>query len=390
MNGAPEDDQRQPMEGVAELVDLIREFQDRAAKWLLRRPENMREFMTLLLSDVAEQLDFNAMQAHDTTTILPDFRERRNDLLLEVPFRVSEDEQRGSGLPATVWVYILFEHQTSEDARLGLLFHLVEAELWRQQLRDSMRSQGARSAPTISPVLPVVFYTGRRPWRRRISVRTLMQLPEVLRRFQPDGDVLLFSLPETSAVDLEAAGTPVGWILRVWQQARAETESFMQAYELAFTRLAGALAPDPVRRRELEHLLVAFLMHFREPAEQSVGLETYQRSAPTREEREEREVMTVSIAEDLERRGYQRGMQQGLQQGMQQGMQQGLQQGMQQGLEAARQTARSAVMRVLRRRFTDVPDDVKSRLETESDLDRLEVLIDRALTIAEVTQLFAE
>jgi flagellar biosynthesis/type III secretory pathway protein FliH len=88
-------------------------------------------------------------------------------------------------------------------------------------------------------------------------------------------------------------------------------------------------------------------------------------------EGEEKAFMIGKIElETAEKLGEKRGLQQGIQQGMQQGMQKGMQQGMQQGRQ---QGLNQIVLRLMARRFGDVPAQISARVALLS-ADELEDL----------------
>ncbi|WP_017652128.1 DUF4351 domain-containing protein [Fortiea contorta] len=80
------------------------------------------------------------------------------------------------------------------------------------------------------------------------------------------------------------------------------------------------------------------------------------------------------LAEGLQQ-GIQQGVQQGIQQGVQQGIQQGVQQGIQQGVQ---QGVRNQLIRILRQRFGEIPEEVEVSFEGKN-VEQLESLIDSAL-----------
>jgi predicted transposase YdaD len=74
-----------------------------------------------------------------------------------------------------------------------------------------------------------------------------------------------------------------------------------------------------------------------------------------------------------------------LEEGMEKGLQKGLEKGLVQGRqEGARVEACRATLRVLTRRFGAAPDDVRAQLESLSSLERLEGLLDEAVSCADL------
>lgn len=117
--------------------------------------------------------------------------------------------------------------------------------------------------------------------------------------------------------------------------------------------------------------------------------------------REELEMMKeASFIEDWLEEKLEEGLQQGLQQGLQRGLQQGLQQGFQKGLEQGREQGLEQglaqgirqerrhsrwliLMRILRRRFGELPLSLEERLGRLST-DALDTLVDVAITVSDL------
>ena len=82
-------------------------------------------------------------------------------------------------------------------------------------------------------------------------------------------------------------------------------------------------------------------------------------------------------------RFIEQGLQQGLQQGMEQGRQQGLQQGRQQGLQ---QGEAQMLLRLLERKFGEVPEAVRQRIEA-ADTETLLEWSERVLTVQRLDEI---
>lgn len=372
---------------IAELIELVREFQDRSARWLFERPDNMRELLSLLAADLASQLDFSQMRSASIAMILRDFRERRGDLLLEIPYLTRQEEHETPPLPKSVWIYLLFEHQTTPDPEMGLRLLLLKAELWRRQRQQWIEQGQAIGALRLSPVVPIVFYTGERPWQEPIAVSTLMDLPAGLARFQRESDVLMLNLREAAPDELEAADSPVSWILRVWQEAKAEADCYVATLERVLTHLAGLLSASPDRLADLLYFLLAFTMRFREAPDRERALDAFESAAPDPEVGKETVTMGKTIYEALIDEGVEKGIQRGIEQGIERGIEQGIERGMEQGVLVS---GRQAVVRVLRHRFQAVPQAVVEQIESIDDQKKLDALLDRALDVASPERLLAD
>ena len=82
--------------------------------------------------------------------------------------------------------------------------------------------------------------------------------------------------------------------------------------------------------------------------------------------------MAQSMAEVL----IERGIEQGMTRGMEQGIEQGMERGIEQGQVLAK---RDAVLKLLRRRFGDVPESLVSHITALHHISQLDALFEKAL-----------
>ena len=73
-----------------------------------------------------------------------------------------------------------------------------------------------------SVILPIVFYTGEGRWQTPLTLEAIMDVSEALSRFVPKFDTLFLSVKETEAATLTKTGHPLGWLLTVLQQEKAD------------------------------------------------------------------------------------------------------------------------------------------------------------------------
>jgi hypothetical protein len=166
-----------------------------------------------------------------------------------------------------------------------------------------------------------------------------------------------------------AAGTPLTSGQRIdlvfqplmRQQRRPQEKVFRDAVEQA-----GRL-PEPDQDRAIGSLLVLAYHVLGETALNSLM-----------EELMATNLLVKVLGEHLEK-GFQRGLEQGIEQGLEQGIEQGLEQGIERGVElGAVQARRQDILRILRRRYTVVPESVVARIGQATDPERLSALLDSA------------
>jgi hypothetical protein len=194
-------------------LPLIREFYDRGNLWLFEDLQNLRDLLRLLVPDLVDRLDFARARRENRSFIPADLQEQESDLIVSVPFLADPGRE--------VWIYVLLEHQSKPDPKMGLRLYLYMGELWELQRREWEDRQIPVAERRLRPIVPLVFYTGEGIWSIPISLKHLMDLPADLERFVPAWETPLLSLHETSPEVLSQIAGAVGWALRVLQAEKA-------------------------------------------------------------------------------------------------------------------------------------------------------------------------
>ncbi len=63
-----------------------------------------------------------------------------------------------------VWVYILLEHQSDPDPWMPFRLLTYMMALWESERRDQEERKVPLGERRLSPILPIVLYTGQRAW----------------------------------------------------------------------------------------------------------------------------------------------------------------------------------------------------------------------------------
>jgi len=291
----------------------LRDWEDRAVQDLLALPENLEDLLGLASATLTDQLDFGRMAPVERRFLLPDLHKLESDLAFEVPFR----EEAGAA-----WVYILLEHRSEPDRTMPLRLLGYMVQLWQGQRRRFEESHTRDWQ--LTPILPVVFYTGSRPWTPSLQLASLMALSEAMSAHVPRFDTVLLSLWEAQPEAL--TGSALGCGLLALQQADAIGEVFTQALRRALQGLDHL--PQASRRAWEAVLLFLYRMvvHHREPGELEV-LKQLAEEELTSVRRGRMEEILMTGAEALIQQGVQQGIEQGIRQGIRQGIEQGVQQG---------------------------------------------------------------
>jgi Putative transposase, YhgA-like len=270
----------------------LREFADRSIRWLLRTPAFLRGFLRIARSDIVDALDFERMEALDTTLIPPTLRRQEADLIFRIPFRV----------PATsdaAVLYVLVEHQSVEERLLpvrllGLYWQLLELQC--REWRDRGRPE---SELVLRPVVMVVLHTGETPWRSPLRLADLMRPEPGAEIYVPEYRVHLLDLPAEPLDVLTAGDDPTGWLLRALKQERAETDEFADAVTQAVGRLDQLPPTDEALWERGTQYLLMLVYYRRKPSEQSALWQRMQNALTTARRREEVLRMIRSYAEEV-------------------------------------------------------------------------------------------
>ena len=185
-------------------VDIIREFPDRGSLWLFETPENVRELIRLLAGELADRLDFAHAERLNRSLVPADLHKLEADIIYRVPFPADGRE---------VLVYLLLEHQSTVDRFMGLRLHSYMGELWEAQYRDWEKARTPMQERWLTPIVPIVFYTGKEHWKLALSLDAAMDLPEALSDFIPRHKTLCLKLLDMPPETL--TGSVIALVLRV-------------------------------------------------------------------------------------------------------------------------------------------------------------------------------
>jgi hypothetical protein len=165
----------------------------------------------------------------------------------------------------------------------------------------------------------------------------------------PAMEPLFINLPVIAAETLEAKGGFFGWVLRLIQQRKSRPREFQRLLNRVIQHLESM--PQAERRRWLELLsyIMALVYHVRELSERPSLQKTIEASVQTDEHRQEVFEMRRTIADGLKEEGATKALQ-------------------------------KTLIRLLKRRFGDVPDEVTTTVRAAHDPAQLDEWLDRFAT----------
>ncbi len=323
----------------------IGHIDDKSIRFLFKHIEHLRGLMLFLSEEIVEHLDFSQAKRAPRGYIDETLRDSISDIVFTVPFRdVSTVDE--------VTIYILIEHQSTVDRMMGLRLHSYMCQIWKDQLEEQRKAKVPASQQRLSPILPIVFYTGDRRWKIPVTLNAVMDVPELMTRFVPTFEILFLAVKDTDIDQFLEQNHPFGWLMSVTKQVSADEKPIDDTLMEALTRL-DTLSPEEsllhahaliylshlvVSKRpqaEREHLIEHILIHNRDTEVENI-------------------IMTG--AEAL------------------------IQQGKAEGLEQGRIVEkRTAVLKLARHRFADFSDTVLTEISGIDDLVHLDDLFDQVL-----------
>jgi predicted transposase YdaD len=318
----------------------VRTFQDRGYGLLFEQPGAMEGLVRMLAPDIAAALDFSRMKSAGARFVSAEILERTPDLVVTVPLR------DGSG---ELCVYLVLEHQTAPSRLLPLRYLCAYAGIWS---RDLHAWTGAGAEFALSPVVPILFYTGGALHPPAGETAAAGCGGPRFARFFPAFDVLTFELARASEESLTGGDEPLGWVLRVAQGSDAHLLELRDLLVGATRRIERLEREEgPGLARILLAFLAVLLFHRRAEEEYDLLLGTIRDSLEDRGRRIEMETIRKSAAESYLEKGIAKGRAEG---------------------------RAEVLLEQLRERFEEPPRDVAHAIEAGATPDAL-VQVGRAL-----------
>jgi predicted transposase YdaD len=251
---------------------------------------------------------------------------------------------RLGGEPA--YIFILFEHQSSEDPWIALRLLSYMVGIWRDHARK------APAGTRLPPILPLVLAQDNKPWKTSTRFADLVQAPEALaeaiQKHTPD---FAFQLVELFRMPFEKIlGTPMG--ILTLRALKAEKISALLDDAVWDEMLIVQLQPEEFDRF-LRYIFV-----------RGIDKPDFRRKLKTITDPKLIE-NAMSLAEQLREEGRQEGRQEGHQE----------------GLIASKQ---QDIVEALEIRFGTVPEGLREEIVLIGDLSKLTSLHRAAILCADI------
>lgn len=287
--------------------------------------------------DWVSRLDFRTLERVNGSFVSDDLKDRRNDVVWRLRWQGGGEDW--------FYLYLLLEFQSTPEPFMAVRL-LVYVGLLLEEL---IRTQKLKPMDPLPPVLPVVLYNGKRPWKAPVELASLFPpVPDGLRRRLPRLEYLLVDENRLRPEDREQTGNLVS--------ALARMETSLGAGEFSRSARDLALLLPGEEHRELRRLLGRWATQVMRRLFRGVTI-------PGVEDLEEVAMLEETFKE-WERRAKREGRAEGR-------------------LEGTRQT----LLHLMARRFGRVPRKVQEQVNAISSLRELEKITDKILTAGSLQEL---
>jgi hypothetical protein len=349
--------------------DPPHDFADQAIREQLQNPANLRELLHEVLGELADGFVCDERQLLPRDFPLEDWRHRESDLLFRIPYRTPAET-------VPVFVCVLLEHQSRQDPLMPLRTLLYAVLYWEREWKVWEALPAPRPSLRLTPVVPIVFHTGKARWRKHRELAELLGGPEPFRQYAPSWRPMFLDLAGKAPAELlQATGE---WLsaLALVRDDDAEAEAFRAVLEQVLRRLEGLADRDPVRWHELVRFSLVWALYRRPPPEREPLIAAAQASQMNVARQKEVQAVGMTIADALKAEGKAEGMAEGKAEGMAEGKAEGMAEGKAKGMaegkaEGRLDDAREMLQGLLEEKFGSVPDAVRQRIQAATDLARL-------------------
>jgi len=324
--------------------EQVKHFPDLSFKWLLEASGNLRGLMHIARSDIVEQINFAQAQKLPESYITDILREQRTDVTYLVPFQAKRK---------TFTLCIHIEQQSKPDNTMSYRMSLYAHLIWDKQRQEWKEKKTKKEDRKFYPILPIVFYTGRRIWKKLRSLTEVINPQEPFAEFVPQYVPIFKSLADTPDDELVANDNPFGWAMRLLKKVKVPKTEFSTELERAVSCISRV--SDDYQWRKLTQYLVLLVRHQRKKTE-AEELLSFIEHLTTRRRKEEVREMAMTSAQALRKEG-------------------------------ALETQRKYILKAIQTRFQTVPSSLSERIETIKSMARLERIFDKCLTVDSIDEI---
>ena len=271
---------------------------DAFMKKILSDRDAARSFLIGFLPEhIVSFLDIDAFSYQDSVFHNEKMQTRLADMVFDIPVKDSKD---------AVQVSVLFELKSHKDPFTWLQILEYLAAAYRKQLHQKGKGQGK-----LKLIIPVIYYHGKEVWKQEKNASFFKDFPESLHSFIPEFDRIFIDLKTLSEKEiLSISNSLMKATLRIHL-----LRLMKQIEEWEFRRVFEEFRTDKYGNY-LRSIIVYSLQNLNISSEE---MNTFIDEFPEPIKSE-----TMTIAEQLYRKGVKEGKEQGVQEGLEKGMQLGI------------------------------------------------------------------
>ncbi len=350
--------------------ELPHDLPDRIVRDALLHPNNLRALLRDVAPAIADRLAYEQLEVVKPAFLLDDWRKRKRDLLVRIPFRDAEGRE--------VLICILIEHQSTSDPAMPLRLLVYAVLHWEQEWR-AWEEKHERGQPLrLTPVIPVVLHTGQVAWDKSRRLADLFAAPEELKAWLPEWTMPLWDLPEHAADDLLKSGEPWWQTLAVARAENEGTDEFRRVMQEALKSLEPLGLSENVYWHQQVKMVLYWSLYRRPRREHGELIDAARASQSTVQLQQEMTTMSQTMEMTWEEELLERADQMAAQKVAQKVAQATAQ--------ATAQAYRDMARRLLQDRFPSLPEEVTRRID-DADVEWLKAAVLRVAKVASPDEL---
>jgi predicted transposase/invertase (TIGR01784 family) len=276
----------------------LHSIHDRFVKEFMQNPADAADMLSCgLPAPVAAAVKWDSLRQEPCEFINEHLGLKNSDLLFSVEFEQSR-----------LWMHVVFEHQSSHEPDAALRTSDYKNLCYRQQLKKGER---------LGPVICLIFYHGREPWKSPDSIAQWVGLPAAqaaeLQISPSHKEYLLFDLSTVNVAELKA---------RAWVKVRLGLlQSLRNGSELEWLRHYGAFLEEWLRSPDQASRVATLIRYcLQATAKKKSDFQQQLKMLPYAKVMETFKTAADYLMEEGEERGLAKGLQQGFERGRKQGL----------------------------------------------------------------------
>ena len=329
----------------------VKQFPDLSFKWLLELSDNLQAFLQIVRPDIVNLMNFANAQKLPGSYITDILREQRTDVTYLVPFQ-------GKRKVFTLCIHI--EQQSTPDSTMSYRMSLYTHLIWDKQRQEWKEKKTKKEDRKFYTILPIVFYTGGRTWKRLRSLTEVVNPQKPFDEFASQYVPLFKNLSDIPDDELVANDNAFGWAMRLLKKVKVPKTEFSIELERAVSCISKVASE--YQWRKLMQYLVLLIRHRRKRTEAEELISLIENLMTRSKRKKEVREMAMTAHQSAVRVGRREGREEGRKEG-------------------ALETQRENILEAIQTRFQTVPSAFSERLKTIKSMARLKRAFNQCLTV---------